>query len=357
MKFLKLGLCAFLVFCGTISGVFAEDISNEIYKVAIQTSPGMIEKAGEGSFIGFEIDLWNEIANRVGINFVFEEKTSFKELLKSVQNGHNQFAIASISIRRDRADKMSFSQPYFNTGLSVLRYNEGITLWRSISTLFSSLVLKTIGFYLLFCFLFGFLFWCLERKRESDIRNSFFPGVFDGLWCAFKRPWSVESFSARLLNLPLWIITMLFTSLITAQVITNFEEANKGQFKNKIDYSSTRLGITKDTVSDEIISKIEDKFELVLKVDGYEVLYEKFKEKEINTIMADEYIIRHFEAQAIRDRINVMHSPELFTEDYYGIAISYDLGWKTVRDVDRAIMELRDTGFIKKIREKWNLDK
>lgn len=92
----------------------------------------------QGKFVGFEIDLVNEVAKRNG-KTVQIENIPFNGLFPAVQSGRIQIAISSITITPKRLESLAFAQPYYDSdqSLSVLKTSK-------INTL-TDLTGKTVG--------------------------------------------------------------------------------------------------------------------------------------------------------------------------------------------------------------------
>ena len=76
----------------------------------------------QGKFVGFEIDMVDEVAKRTG-NTVKVENIPFNGLFPAVQSGRIQIAISSITITPKRLESLAFAQPYYDSdqSLSVLK--------------------------------------------------------------------------------------------------------------------------------------------------------------------------------------------------------------------------------------------
>jgi polar amino acid transport system substrate-binding protein len=76
----------------------------------------------QGKFVGFEIDLVNEVAKRTG-NTVKIENIPFNGLFPAVLSGRIQMAISSVTITTKRLETLAFAQPYYDSdqSLSVLK--------------------------------------------------------------------------------------------------------------------------------------------------------------------------------------------------------------------------------------------
>ena len=80
-----------------------------------------------GETVGFEIDLVNEIASRLGHTVTFEN-IPFNGLFSAVQSGRIDMAVSSITITQERLESVSFAQPYYDSDQSLtVRSDSGIT--------------------------------------------------------------------------------------------------------------------------------------------------------------------------------------------------------------------------------------
>ena len=72
-----------------------------------------------GKFVGFEIDMVNEIAKRMG-KTVEVVNIPFNGLFSAVQSGRVQIAVSSITITPKRLESVAFAQPYYDSDQSVV---------------------------------------------------------------------------------------------------------------------------------------------------------------------------------------------------------------------------------------------
>lgn len=71
-----------------------------------------------GAFVGFEVDLVNEVAKRLG-HEVEIVNIPFNGLFSAVQSGRVDIAISSITITEERLKSVSFAQPYYDSDQSL----------------------------------------------------------------------------------------------------------------------------------------------------------------------------------------------------------------------------------------------
>lgn len=71
-----------------------------------------------GGFEGFEVDIVNEVASRMGREAAFAP-TDFRAIFVATASGRADMAISSITITDERLQTQSFTQPYVRGGLGV----------------------------------------------------------------------------------------------------------------------------------------------------------------------------------------------------------------------------------------------
>ena len=77
-----------------------------------------------GEFVGFEIDLVNAVAERLGAE-VEIVNIPFNGLFSAVQSGRIDIATSSITITDERLQSVSFAQPYYDSDQSLTVAAEG----------------------------------------------------------------------------------------------------------------------------------------------------------------------------------------------------------------------------------------
>ncbi|WP_082684159.1 glutamine ABC transporter substrate-binding protein [Lentibacillus amyloliquefaciens] len=88
------------------------------YVVATDSSFVPFEFKEDGEYVGFDIDLINAIADEAGFDIELEV-TNFDGIIPGLQTGSFDIAIAGISITEERAEKIDYSDPYYESGLAI----------------------------------------------------------------------------------------------------------------------------------------------------------------------------------------------------------------------------------------------
>lgn len=109
-------LATLLIFSGTS---FAEKLN-----VGTDTAFVPFEyKGDDGEYTGFDIDLWAEIAKRIGVEYELRPM-DFNGLIPGLTTGNLDVALAAIFIKSEREKAIDFSHPYFRAGLMTMVRSE-----------------------------------------------------------------------------------------------------------------------------------------------------------------------------------------------------------------------------------------
>lgn len=105
-------IASLLIFSGTS---FAEKLN-----VGTDTAFVPFEYKGpDGKYTGFDIDLWAEIAKRIGVEYELRPM-DFNGLIPGLTTGNLDVALAAIFIKSEREKAIDFSHPYFRAGLMTM---------------------------------------------------------------------------------------------------------------------------------------------------------------------------------------------------------------------------------------------
>jgi polar amino acid transport system substrate-binding protein len=132
--------------------------------------------------VGVSIDLWSEVANSLGIEYEFR-KYNLEGLLNSVETGAVDLSINPLTVTAERLNRFDFTQPFYITNLGIaMRIEADSGLMSYIKNLFSYDFIKAVFLLLLIVFIFGFVLWLVERKRNTEHFNDGIKGIGDGIW-------------------------------------------------------------------------------------------------------------------------------------------------------------------------------
>lgn len=117
-KWIGISMAAIIMMIGLAAcSSDSEGIKDE-YTVATDTSFVPFEFKEDDEYVGFDIDLINAIADEVGFDINLET-TNFDGIIPGLQTGKFDMALAGIGITDERAEKIDYSDPYYESGLQI----------------------------------------------------------------------------------------------------------------------------------------------------------------------------------------------------------------------------------------------
>lgn len=113
-----------LVGCGKQAAPVAK-----VIKVGTEASFAPFEFQEEGSkeYTGFDMDLIRALGKQMGYE-VQIQNVGFDGLIPSLESGNIDVAISAMTIKEERAKKVSFSKPYYKSGLTLVVKSDNNTI-------------------------------------------------------------------------------------------------------------------------------------------------------------------------------------------------------------------------------------
>lgn len=310
----------------------------------------------QGEFTGFSIDLWNEIANRIGAETKWVEHQQFSGMVNSATAGETDLAISNISITSAREKNADFSQPIFASGMAIA-VKQGRS--RNIMQLIwdSGMLLFLLGA-LLLVFIVANVIWFFERNiedaRHDYFRDDYFGGVWDAFWWAFvimtmggfEKEVPHRIFN-RLLAMFWIVVSLFFISTLTAKITTALTVAElKTDIEGYQDLPGKRVGVTASSSHARFLS---DKHIAFVAYPTLNEMYQALQMGKLDAIVADFPILSYFASHAGADWIMLAGEP--FNAENYGILLPDDSNH--VEAINNALLKIREEGVYDQIYGKY----
>ena len=108
-----------IVFCLSFSyGQNQQSIENKL-RVGLYESPPFVMDVDEKPK-GMAVELWEEIAKNKNISFEYFKYNSPNDLVDGIENSEIDIAVTNLTITKQRAERIDFSQPWFDGGLRIM---------------------------------------------------------------------------------------------------------------------------------------------------------------------------------------------------------------------------------------------
>jgi polar amino acid transport system substrate-binding protein len=326
----------------------------ETLKVAIKPLEPFVVKREDGSYAGYSIDLWQEVARRNGWATEFVWTETVTDLLKQVESGSVDAGIAGISMTKEREDVVDFSYPMFNGGLQVMVSQGNKTTWRdTFGRIFSPTLARLMGFLLLVLFVAGNLVWMFNRHRD-DYPTGYIRGVGEGMWWAGStitanepvgrdpsRAWS------RVVSL-IWVFAgIILVANLTASISSKLTvQSIQGQINGVDDLAGKKIITVAGTTAAKELSVRGLRFTEVAKIDD---AYAELLSNGADAIVYDAPVLQYRSSHAGKGKMRVVG--EIFRPEPYGIAVP--TGSVRREQIDSAILAMTADGTITQLKARY----
>ena len=151
--------------------------------IGTKESPPFAMKDPDGNWTGISIELWQNLAAELNLDYRFKE-LDLEELLAGVRTNSLNAAVAAITVTSDRERVMDFTHPFYTTGLGIaVSASNGAPWLAAVRRLFSWQFLTVIGLLALVLMGVGFLVWLFERRANSEqFGGKTLHGLGSGFW-------------------------------------------------------------------------------------------------------------------------------------------------------------------------------
>lgn len=248
MTFKKQILIFIVLFFSTQFSTFA---SKDTLVVGYYASaPFVIEENNQVS--GISIWLWQRIADEIDQPYVLK-KMSLQEVIDGIAAHEIDMTINPLSITSERSKIIDFSAPYYISNSSIMvksvsSFEKGLQF---IVSFFSLNFIKAIGALFFVVFIFGFLAWAFEHKKNPDEFNPGIKGLWNGIWWSAVTMTTVgygdkspKSLGGRIVGLIWMFAAIIIISGFTASIASSLTVNQLSWNQNKVeDFKEKKLAV------------------------------------------------------------------------------------------------------------------
>ncbi len=277
----------------------------------------------------------------------------FREMLRMVEDGEVDAAVANISITAGREVVMDFTQPIFESGLQIMvdrDQSDSLTVLAAIMSR-DLLIAIAIAFALLFAG--GLLMWRLERKSQPYFDRPMKEAMFPSFWWALnlvvnggfeeRAPTTIfgRIFGVFLVVSSLFIVS-IFVAKITAALTV---DAIQSSVNSVNDLYDKQVGTIEGSTA---AAFMEGRGLAFAGYPGLEELIEGFEAGELDAVVFDAPILAYYASRS--DGKARLVGP-VFLRENYGIALP--TGSALSERVNQSLLKLRENGTYGRIYSDW----
>ncbi|EDX85521.1 Bacterial extracellular solute-binding protein, family 3 [Synechococcus sp. PCC 7335] len=300
---------------------------------------------------GFSVELWNRIADDLGVQTEWVRYDSVVDMLEGLSDGQIDTAIAGISITAKReSQQVDFTYPFYRSGLQlmvrarpanpIVLMVHGLMSWQFWQPML--LVLATSA-------AVGLLVWMVEHKHNEKFSGSPIEGIGQGIWFSIVTLGTFGYGDVTPDKLPGRIIAVIWMGasfFIVAEFIASLTVGHLSNSQLSFqDLRGKKVGVVDGTTGEEYTRSQP------VEVTEFKLFDSALAALESGTIEAivHDYPTLKYIAGRNPDTFDLAGEP--LTQEDYGVA--FREGSEMAEIVSQEILELQEQGYLRSLREKW----
>lgn len=309
--------------------------------VGTKLAPPFAMKAADGEWTGISIDLWREIANRLGVKFRLVEEPTVQSLIEATSRGDLDLSVAAITITAERERSLDFSQPFYDTGLGIAVSVDSVSVWHEIlRTMISFGFMQAAGALIGISLVVGALIWLFEHRHNDDFGGGAAKGLGASIW------WSAEAMTqastghrgpktlaGRILAIIWMVVSIITIAVFTASVTSALTTRQMRGIVNGLeDLSTVRVGAVSGSATVNFLDgELIKHRDFVNLQDGFKAMVDG----KIDAVVYDKPLLAWTAEQQFPSSVRVLDT--VFDPQNYGIAMPTRSSYREA--VDIAILE------------------
>jgi ABC-type amino acid transport substrate-binding protein len=324
--------------------------------VGTTASPPFSMKKDDGTWEGLEIDLWRDIAAKLGLQYEIREM-DFGSLMQAVTTSNVDVAVGGITITGERERVFDFTHAFYASGLAIAVGSKNLSRrhYQSLLEAFSTTgflhaVLALVGVLLVA----GIIVWLFERRRNpGEFGGGPAKGLGSGLWWAAVTVTGVgygdkvpRTMGGRTVALICMLAGIVIISSLTAMIASLLTVSHlESMIRGPEDLSKFHIGTVPGTTSEAYLHARH--IEPRLYPTAPDCL-RALASGQIDAFVFDEPILKHL-AATMDGQVQVL--PVILERQNYGIAVP--LNSPLLRSVDIALIDETSGGAWQTIRRRY----
>jgi len=324
-------------------------------RVAIMPIRGLVEFVGD-SPQGYSIDLWSELADRIGGETTFVQMASIEELFEATQTGKVDVLLGPLAMTEQRERLVDFTHPVADSGLRIAVLRESDSgLLEALATLLSWELLTILAGVIGTMVLTGHLLWWFERRHNAESFPARYPrGVWEAVWwststiitggCENKE---IATVTGRVIAVA-WMIggivlVALLTSTLTATMTV---ERVTGTIRSPRDLAGKLVACQEGAVA---VAAVREYGGSVETYENLDAMLRALADEACDAVVTEDHTLMLAIQELGSSRFRLVGG--IFDSFDFGLALPP--GSPLREPLNTAILQLREAGLLDEIKDRW----
>jgi polar amino acid transport system substrate-binding protein len=314
--------------------------------VGVVTAPPVYIKTADNRWAGLGVEIWQAVAQDMGLTFEFREFRNFESLLSALEQKQID-VIPAVSVSDRFESTMDFSQSYLKSGLSIAVPAEGVNYrWINvIKSIFSPHILKAIALLFLMSLIVGIIVWSFEKRQNSEMfGDGTVKGIGHGIWWAMVTMTTVgygdkapKTMGGRIAAIIWMIFSIVFIAAFTATITAQLTLTElRGKVHGFNDLYHARVGCI---AGSEAFAFLAKKGIAVIPLESLKEGFGAVESRKIDAFVQDEKILQYNIKTEFPGQVQVVGGT--FDEYFVSIALQQNSGIR--KSINQALLKFMNS--------------
>ncbi len=330
---------------------------NDTLIIGVKQAPPFLMKQN-GEWTGASVELWNLVADELDLKYQYREY-NLKDLVAALTNGDIDMSINPLTVTAERIESFDFTQPFYISNLTVAAKADNSGFLSSfIQNFFSEDFFKALFGLILLIFIFGFIIWLVEKKKNPEMFNRGWKGMGDGFW------WSAVTMTTvgygdkapvtpvgRILGF-IWMFTAIIViSGFTASIASSLTVNRLG---NSIESVDDLRHVTVATVEGSSAAAYLDENAIDhITFPTLDNALDALDRNEFKALIYDDAILNYsIFMKNLQEEVSIL--PLNFNKQYYSFAIPYNKN--LTNSINKHLVEVIETPFWREVLSRYKVE-
>jgi ABC-type amino acid transport substrate-binding protein len=324
-------------------------------KVGIFESPPFVIKQGN-RYTGMAVELWETMAAELGLQFRYEQFTNVRELLEALENRRIDLAVTNLTITESRAQRIDFTQPWFDSGLRVMvNDQQAADFWSILNGLKDSGHLRSYAWLAFIIFAATVCFTIFHRRFNQDFPAGWRDGLAEGFYSVMsiaasgRAPVNKNYFGwMGRIGQALWLVfgiaVLAYVTSSVTSVMTTLSLEN--QIAGVADLPGKTVGVMGGSTAEDAVEEMPV---TTVPFSGMGAMIDALRDGEIDALIGDTPVLEYFIHTNPELQMKVVGA--IFHTEKYGFGLP--LNSALSRPLSVAVIGAHEDGVIETIRERY----
>lgn len=327
--------------------------TNDVDSLVVVTTEiaPFVERNGDRAD-GFYIEIWDDVADEMGVEFEVIWADSYPTMLAAVEAGEADVAVAPLAPTAEREQRLDFSSAVISSGPQLGVHERTRSDTSLVRTLLGSGALRVLLVALLGLVILGHLIWLVERRDQdmSDFHHSYPRGVIDGMWWAAVTVTTVgygdmspKSLKGRFVAMFAMLASLFLVGAFVSQVTADLSAARELSIASLDDADDRLLGVVAGST-----------FETYVRGQGFDVrafdtqveMFEAAEVGDIDLVMTNPYAI-----DVLGAGYSITSVGDVLYEEFETFGLQQGSPWR--EPINAALAELQVEGQVQRVIDRW----